>query len=100
MDDAENDVLAYMGLPATYWAKVHSTNPLERLDREIKRRSNVVSIFPNACAAERTKAVIRLDGAILLEQNGNRATQRRCMILGTLAPVSDDPAVSLPAAAT
>ena len=81
-------------------AKVHSTNPLGRLDREIRRRSNVVGIFPNACAAERTKAVTRLVGALLLEQNGECATQRRCMTLETLVPISDDPAVSLLAVAT
>jgi len=93
MDGAEDDVLAYMGFPAAHRAKIHSTNPLERLNSEIKRRSNVVGIFPNEAA------VVRLVGALLLEQNDEWATQRRYMTLETLAPISDDPAVKLPTAA-
>jgi putative transposase len=91
MDDAEADVLAYMGFPAQHRAKIHSTNPIERLNSEIKRRSDVVGIFPNEAA------VIRLIGAVLLEQNDEWAVQRaRYMTLETIAPLSDDPAVSLP----
>ena len=70
MDDAEVDVLAYMGFPAQHRSKIHSTNPLERLNGEIKRRSEVVGIFPNEAA------VIRLVGALLLEQNDEWAVQR------------------------
>ena len=94
MDDAEPDVLAYMGFPAQHRAKLHSTNPLERLNGEIKRRTEVVGIFPNEAA------IIRLVGAILLEQNDEWAVQRaRYMTLETMATMSDDPVVSLPAAA-
>lgn len=91
LDEAETDVLAYMGFPAQHRAKIHSTNPIERLNGEIKRRSDVVGIFPNEAA------VTRLIGALLLEQNDEWAVQRaRYMSLETIAPLSDDPAVSLP----
>jgi putative transposase len=94
MDDAETDVLAYMGFPAQHRVKLHSTNPLERLNGEIKRRSEVVGIFPNEAA------VTRLIGALLLEQNDEWAVQRaRYMSLETIAPLSDDPIVSLPVVA-
>lgn len=91
LDEAEADVLAYMGFPAQHRTKIHSTNPIERLNHEIKRRSDVVGIFPNEAA------VVRLIGALLLEHNDEWAVQRaRYMSLETIAPLSDDPAVSLP----
>jgi len=69
------------------------TNPIERTNAEIKRRTNVVGIFPNEAA------ITRLVGAILLEQNDEWAVQRsRYMTLETIAPVADDPIIGLPSA--
>jgi transposase-like protein len=92
MDDAEPDVLAYMTFPKEHRAKLHSTNPIERLNGEIKRRTEVVGIFPNEAA------VTRLIGAILMEQSDEWAVQRaRYMTLETMAPLSDNPIVMLSA---
>jgi putative transposase len=85
MDEAEDDVLAHMGFPKEHWQQLHSTNPLERLNGEIKRRTDVVAIFPNEAA------IVRLIGAMLLEQNDEWAVQRRYMTLETLEALSDDP---------
>ena len=93
MDEAEEDVLAYMTFPREHRQKVHSTNPLERLNAEIKRRTNVVGIFPNE------KAITRLVGAILLEQNDEWSVGRRYMTLESIAPVSDNLNLMLPAVA-
>ncbi len=75
MDDAETEVLAFMSFPRAHWAQIHSTNPLERLNAEIKRRTNVVGIFPNDAA------IVRLVGAMMLEQNDEWALNRRYMQL-------------------
>src|SRR5437667_6497878 len=85
MDEAETDVLAFMSFPKDHRPKIHSTNPLERLNGEIKRRTEVVGIFPNE------QSITRLVGAILLEQNDEWAVQRaRYITLDTIAPLGDD----------
>ena len=94
MDEAEHDVLAYMTFPREHRTKLHSINPIERINGEIKRRTDVVGIFPN------DDAIVRLVGALLLEHNDEWAVQRsRYMTLETIAPFGDDPLISLPAVA-
>jgi putative transposase len=91
MDGAEHDVLAHRAFPKEHWAQLASTNSLERLNGEVKRRTNVVGIFPNPAA------VVRLVGAILLEQTDEWSVARRYMSLETIRPGGDaDTLVSLP----
>lgn len=84
MDEAEADVLAFMSFPKAHRVQIHSTNPLERLNAEIKRRTNVVGIFPNEAA------ITRLVGAMLLEQNDEWALKRRYMQLEGLQSLVDN----------
>jgi putative transposase len=91
MDGAEADVLAFMGFPKAHTKQIHSTNPLERLNAEIKRRTDVVGIFPNEAA------ITRLVGALLLEQSDEWALQRRYMQLEGLQTLTDNQSARLSA---
>jgi len=94
MDDAQHDVLAFMTFPKAHRKQLASTNPLERLNAEIKRRTDVVGIFPNEAA------IVRLVGALLLEQNDEWQLQRRYMQLEGLNAVSDNQTARLSAVIT
>src|ERR671927_44878 len=98
MDDSEHDVLAYMAFPFQHRTKLHSTNPLERLNKEVKRRADVVGIFPNEAS------ITRLIGAVLLEQHDEWLVQHRYMQMegrAELTPplIDADPAKLPPLAA-
>jgi transposase-like protein len=93
MDASREDVLAYMAFPREHWPQIASTNPIERVNGEVKRRADVVGIFPNE------RAIIRLVGALMLEQTDEWAVTRRYMSLESLEPMSNDPIISLPAVA-
>ena len=85
MDDSEHDVLAYMAFPTQHRAKLHSTNSLERLNKEVKRRADVVGIFPSE------PSIIRLIGAVLLEANDEWQLQHRYMQVEAMAELVPPP---------
>ena len=92
MDESEHDVLAYMAFPRQHRTKLHSTNPIERLNKEVKRRADVVGIFPNEAS------IIRLIGAVLFEQNDEWQTQNRYMQVEAFAQIDNeevDPILSI-----
>src|SRR5215216_1020836 len=91
MDESEHDVLAYMGFPAQHRAKLHSTNPLERLNKEVKRRADVVGIFPSE------PSIVRLIGAVLPEQNDEWQLRHRYMQVEAMAELASPAAETEPA---
>jgi putative transposase len=91
MDGTEDAVLSYMSFPRAHWQQIHSTNPLERLNAEIKRRTNVVGIFLNGAA------ITRPVGTMLLEQNDEWSLNRRYMQREGLPTLTDTAPTRLPA---
>lgn len=81
LTEAEDDLVAFYAMPAEHWSKLRSTNPLERVNREIGRRSDVVGIFPNDAA------LIRLASSLLIEQNDDWLVGRRYLSEGSMALV-------------
>lgn len=92
MDDAQQDVLAYMAFPVEHWTRLYSTNPLERLNKEVKRRTDVVGVFPDPAA------VIRLVGAVLQEIDDEWQAGKRYFSLESMRKLYDDYPASSPTA--
>ncbi len=93
LEGAEEDLLAFFQFPSSHWSKLRSTNPLERVNREIGRRADVVGIFPNDASA------LRLSGAMLIEQNDEWLVCRRYLSEESMRLILNavtEPNVSLP----
>jgi putative transposase len=86
LEAAEEDLIAFYNFPSEHHTKLRSTNPLERVNKEIGRRADVVGIFPN------DQAVIRLAGALLCEQDDEWLVQRRYLSVESMALILADPA--------
>ena len=84
MDASRDDVLAYMAFPKAHWTKICSTNPLERVNCEVKRRTKSVGIFPN------DEAIVRLVGSMMIETNDEWAAGRRYMSPDSFADLRPD----------
>lgn len=93
MANSREDVLAFMDFPKEHWAQIASTNPLERVNKEVKRRSDVIGIFPN------DESVVRLVGALMIETNDEWTVSRRYMALESLARIGNTENLRLPAVA-
>lgn len=91
LTEAEDDVLAYMAFPHEHWTRLYSTNPLERLNREVKRRTDLVGVFPDG------NAVIRLVGAVLLEMDDEWQIERRYFSRDSMRKLLE-PSSEIPAA--
>ena len=83
--DAEADLLGFYALPREHWSKLRSTNPLERVNREIGRRTDVVGVFPNDAA------LLRLAGSLLIEQNDEWLVSRRYLSEASMAELTTQP---------